>query len=484
MGTGRPQIGLPRGAAEWPEARIRAVLHHELAHVCRHDWVVQLVAQFVCAVQWFNPLCWIAGRRLRQLSEMACDDAALRCGMAADEYAAHLLEITRSCRPLSAPLAVVPMARESTFERRIVAMLNRSTDRRPVTRGDLAAMTVLLLVLTAPASILHARQAGPLPFTGSIYDASGALLPEVSVSLTDSQQHEQKTATDASGHFAIPSVPAGKYVLRVMRAGFAPLMQDVELASAGDWARVVTLQVGEIQESVKVETERTSAKRVPEPAGAPLKVGGNIRPPRKLTHVNPVYPQSMKDAGIEGAVPLEAVIAGDGSVQTVRVLTAEVHPDLAIAAVDAVQAMEIRADAAERQARPHQDEGDDRLPVEGLTWSGDRPQPSAFFGDCPHFRAIIARMRELRIGIVGLGWVAGAHIETFKHVTGARVTAVCSRRTHDPAALDATVRRAAQGRTPTTTRCSRIRTSTSSTSARRTRCTRSRRSRPRGPAST
>jgi predicted dehydrogenase len=46
-------------------------------------------------------------------------------------------------------------------------------------------------------------------------------------------------------------------------------------------------------------------------------------------------------------------------------------------------------------------------------------------------------MRNLRIGIVGLGWVAGAHIETFKHVTGARVTAVCSRRTHDPAALGA-----------------------------------------------
>jgi predicted dehydrogenase len=46
-------------------------------------------------------------------------------------------------------------------------------------------------------------------------------------------------------------------------------------------------------------------------------------------------------------------------------------------------------------------------------------------------------MSELRIGIVGLGWVAGAHIETFKHVTGARVTAVCSRRRHDSAALQA-----------------------------------------------
>jgi len=46
-------------------------------------------------------------------------------------------------------------------------------------------------------------------------------------------------------------------------------------------------------------------------------------------------------------------------------------------------------------------------------------------------------MSELKIGVVGLGWVAGAHIETFKQVTGGRVTAVCSRRELDPAALQA-----------------------------------------------
>jgi predicted dehydrogenase len=46
-------------------------------------------------------------------------------------------------------------------------------------------------------------------------------------------------------------------------------------------------------------------------------------------------------------------------------------------------------------------------------------------------------MGDLRIGIVGLGWVAGAHLDTFKHVTGAKVTAVCSRRKLDPAALEA-----------------------------------------------
>jgi predicted dehydrogenase len=45
-------------------------------------------------------------------------------------------------------------------------------------------------------------------------------------------------------------------------------------------------------------------------------------------------------------------------------------------------------------------------------------------------------MSELKVGVVGLGWVAGAHIETFRSVTGARVTAVCSRRPLEPRAVE------------------------------------------------
>lgn len=46
-------------------------------------------------------------------------------------------------------------------------------------------------------------------------------------------------------------------------------------------------------------------------------------------------------------------------------------------------------------------------------------------------------MGDLGIGIVGLGWVAGAHIDAFKHVDGAKVVAVCSRRKHAPPDLQA-----------------------------------------------
>jgi predicted dehydrogenase len=44
--------------------------------------------------------------------------------------------------------------------------------------------------------------------------------------------------------------------------------------------------------------------------------------------------------------------------------------------------------------------------------------------------------REFNVGIVGLGWVAGAHIEAIRASHGMKVTAVCSRRQHDPARLD------------------------------------------------
>ena len=47
-------------------------------------------------------------------------------------------------------------------------------------------------------------------------------------------------------------------------------------------------------------------------------------------------------------------------------------------------------------------------------------------------------MSELNVGIVGLGWVAGAHIETFKTVSGARVSGVSSRRRLEESELEAT----------------------------------------------
>ena len=66
----------------------------------------------------------------------------------------------------------------------------------------------------------------------------------------------------------------------------------------------------------------------------PVPVGGQIREPRRLTYLPPVYPTIAQTARVEGMVILEAIIDETGAVRDVRVLRS--IPLLDRAAVDAV----------------------------------------------------------------------------------------------------------------------------------------------------
>ncbi len=97
-GLFRPKIMVPAAARRWSDDCLRDVLRHELAHIQRGDWAVQLVVAMLTRIFWFNPMAWLAARQLRLESERACDDAVLNLGVDGTEYADHLIRVARAVR--------------------------------------------------------------------------------------------------------------------------------------------------------------------------------------------------------------------------------------------------------------------------------------------------------------------------------------------------------------------------------------------------
>jgi HEAT repeat protein len=140
-------IVVPPGTGEWSDERRRVVVLHELAHIKRRDCLTQAVAQVVCAVYWFNPLVWLAARRLRVERERACDDFVLAAGEKSADYAAHLLDIAQTVRQERAyAIAGLAMARPSQLEGRLLAILNPAIRRSSALHTRLASLGLVLLV--------------------------------------------------------------------------------------------------------------------------------------------------------------------------------------------------------------------------------------------------------------------------------------------------------------------------------------------------
>lgn len=327
-GTLAPVILLPADADEWPVDRIRHVVAHEMAHLLRRDWMIQLLTEIARAINWFNPLFWIACARLRRDSEHACDDIVLDLGFRGTAYASHLLDLARDFRVHGRTWLPAPsIARPSTLERRVRAMLNPQVNRRPISSLRRAAIALALLALTLP--IAAASQAG-VP-SGTVADPMGRPLADAVIRLVPTSGGAPiDTRSDASGAFQFSTVPAGDYMMSVRSPGFSSKRHRVQL-NGGGMTFALQVQVGTLRETVTVvggtSTDRTVTQRTVQSAAAPAAptcsagVGGQIKPPMKLRDVRPRYKGEWVGAGLEGSILMQATIGKDGKVRGLDVLS-------------------------------------------------------------------------------------------------------------------------------------------------------------------
>ena len=337
-----PKVLLPSGAGVWSEDRIRVVLAHELAHVARGDWFVQIAAEVVRCVYWFNPLLWIACTRLRHESEHACDDAVMNVGVESGSYATHLLELARTFgrhRRTWFPAPAIA-GRPSTLERRISAMLNSRLNRAPITRSSRWVWSVALLAVTLPIAAFAQASFGSV--SGLVVDPMDRVLPDTTITVTDSERNvKHEVRTDRDGRFELVGLPPGTYAMETKRLGFEP-RTDTFAVNGQAVERNLKLEIGALQETIRIVSDGLPPKvtsrepptrtpgSIPPCKAAASAVGGNIRPPRKLRDMRPEYP------GVDGRVRLAALIATDGAVAEVRVVKSD-RPELEGPAITAVR---------------------------------------------------------------------------------------------------------------------------------------------------
>jgi beta-lactamase regulating signal transducer with metallopeptidase domain len=151
-GIWRPAILLPAEACEWNDADLRRAIIHELEHVRRGDWAIQLAARATCILYCFHPLVWVALRRLSLEAERAADDAVVR-GSEHAEYAEQLVSLAGRLSKEQAHPAL-GMANRSDLSARVSALLDESQRRgRAGWRPTAIALSVAGLVVLALAPV-------------------------------------------------------------------------------------------------------------------------------------------------------------------------------------------------------------------------------------------------------------------------------------------------------------------------------------------
>jgi beta-lactamase regulating signal transducer with metallopeptidase domain len=223
-----PRVLLPSDAEKWSDDRIRMVLAHELSHIKRLDWVVQVLADAARAIYWFNPIFWLASSRLRRESEHACDDAVVRMGAAGTHYAEELLAMTRALRSeRGVAHPILAMAQPSHLEQRLVALLNPSLNRLAATPWAVIVVAGFAIALTLPLAAVRSSEIAPMvpPPQAQSHAAAPAALGTLATS-------------------PVPTNPRSLVVGKVPSTAFAPVADKPEQVQeiAAEAQPAVTLQ--------------------------------------------------------------------------------------------------------------------------------------------------------------------------------------------------------------------------------------------------
>jgi TonB family protein len=318
-GVFQPHILLPRSAEHWSDPRLRVVLSHELAHVQRMDWLVQIGVQVVCSVYWFNPLFWMAANRVYRESELACDDAVLRLGVDARDYASHLLDIARSFRLSQAGWALA-MARPSDLEKRFAALLRGKTNREAISPRRVVFIVLAAMGVLVPFAAIQVSSAA------STSGLAAIMAPAVDQYTSPPLYSDEARSFGIEGKVALEVTVGVDGKLRDIQVthGLGFGLDQNALVAVRDWHFVPGKRNGRpVESSILVDVEfnlKTAELNESIANDMATRIGPGVTPPQVVYRSDPVSPMNRQSVAPGGTVVLDAIIPEDGIPRVIRVI--------------------------------------------------------------------------------------------------------------------------------------------------------------------
>ena len=159
IGFMRPLVLLPIAAlSSLSPGQVEALLAHELAHIRRRDYAVNLLQTVAETLLFFHPAIWWVSSRIREAREYCCDDVAVKvCGEPA-AYAAALAELATW---RAGGIALSVGATDGPLLVRVRRLLGAPEEHVPQSIGGLAAVAGAIMLAAGVAVQSSAQSSVP-----------------------------------------------------------------------------------------------------------------------------------------------------------------------------------------------------------------------------------------------------------------------------------------------------------------------------------
>ncbi len=159
----KPIILIPAGLIfQLSPVQLEAIIAHELAHVKRNDYLINLVQSLLEVLFFYHPCYWWMNQTVKELRENAADDVAVRAGISPRELAFSLAEVLNFAKQNPPELALAASTKRNPTLQRIKRILGHPAQTYP--QNPIISIPMLLTLLLSAGLMATAQEDASVSF--------------------------------------------------------------------------------------------------------------------------------------------------------------------------------------------------------------------------------------------------------------------------------------------------------------------------------